>query len=266
MGISAISKLPEAEGISDQDLFMVSHTDDGGISYSSGRLAYEDMAADMYVRVFDKIQDFSTNMLPLVWTDNIAVNNTSSEIGGTDVIAFYDVADKWDGLTPSLSTFTRCNVPFESWVVYRINGQVFRLKTKMSGSGLKYRTANYAKMGGMEKTTLEIPISGLNDLSSSLSGYFTSLSVNSAEYSTYTQYKLYSATQSPNYLVYMTVPSTLSYSYPCRVDESVKTFAANTAFARKTQVKNTFTVGLKNIARIYHTDPSSKEEVEPLSG
>lgn len=39
MGLSAVSELPEVSTISDQDLLMVSHTDDG-VNYTSNKLTY----------------------------------------------------------------------------------------------------------------------------------------------------------------------------------------------------------------------------------
>ena len=39
MGLSAVSELPEVSTINDQDLLMVSHTDDG-VNYTSNKLTY----------------------------------------------------------------------------------------------------------------------------------------------------------------------------------------------------------------------------------
>ena len=46
MGLSAVSELPEVSTINDQDLLMVSHTDDG-VNYTSNKLTYAALKSSM---------------------------------------------------------------------------------------------------------------------------------------------------------------------------------------------------------------------------
>ena len=96
MGLSAVSELPEVSTINDQDLLMVSHTDDG-VNYTSNKLTYEDLESDMYIKLLEKIieklKSSYSSVLPLVWSSNIVIKDAKTSFGGTDVIAFYDVTE-----------------------------------------------------------------------------------------------------------------------------------------------------------------------------
>ena len=69
-----------------------------------------------------------------------------------------------NSLTPSISSYTLCNVPSEDWLVYKIDGATFNLKVDPTGSGVRIRTANYATVNGMTKIYKEIPMNSLDTL------------------------------------------------------------------------------------------------------
>ena len=124
----------------------------------------------MYIKLLEKIieklKSSYSSVLPLVWSGNIMIKDAKTPFGGTDVIAFYDVSETYlkNSLTPSISSYTLCNVPSEDWLVYKIDGETFNFKNDPTGSGVRIRTANYAKVNGMTKTYKEIPMNSLDTL------------------------------------------------------------------------------------------------------
>lgn len=61
--------------------------------------------------------------------------------------------------------------------MYKIDGATFNFKADPTGSVVRIRTANYAKVNGMKKTYKEIPMNSLDTLETELSPYFTILSI-----------------------------------------------------------------------------------------
>jgi hypothetical protein len=71
MGLSAVSELPEVSTINDQDLLMVSHTDDG-VNYTSNKLTYENL--------LEKINDQLNTTLDLGTTFKFVITSNSGGV------------------------------------------------------------------------------------------------------------------------------------------------------------------------------------------